>query len=312
MRPWIVVLSIAAAAIAACDSPTKLTESSASPIGNIRSARIRRLLDTIAFTTGGVIGTYTNVPNATTDEPNMWAVQLSNVGLAAPPYAEISVYVVGTVTPSVNAAFDCCFTISGVDSSLAGTPIGPAGALDASSHYEFVANASSPGFGLLQGTISGDSSSFGPYGLGSSPVTFGFYRTGTWAGDVSCFYNDPGYCFCPTSCPVENVNTYSLVGSETETIYRYADQILLAASTQSGTGPTSITFTASTNDGGSIFVDPWTWTPDSGTDSTQACSLNQQNPCTTTVYSSGIMSTTVYDYNAGRTEQTGLHIVITP
>jgi hypothetical protein len=312
MRPWFVILTVAAAALAACDTPTKPTDTS-SPIASIRSVRTRRLLDTIAFTTGAVVGTYTNTPNAGTDEPNAWAVEMPSVGLSVSPYAYFSVYVVGTVYPVANPNLECCFFETAADTSLAGTYIGPGGALDEGSHYEFVATASSPNLGLISGTISSDSSSAGPFSAGGSGYTFGFYRTGTWEADWGCYNNgSPTNCLCNSSCPLLNVNEYSLTGSETETIYRYADQVRLAASTQSGTGPTSISFTVSTSDGGGIIPYPWTWTPDSGTDSTQACSSNYVNPCTTTVYSSGIMSATIYDYGAGRTEQTGLHIVISP
>jgi hypothetical protein len=87
---------------------------------------------------------------------------------------------------------------------------------------------------------------------------------------------------------------YKLTSNQTITVTRLEDDVTLTAVVSTGAKGRSVTFTPHADYPGGAMN--WTWTPDSGSAQTAACSYGA-NPCITNVYESGWMDV-YYQINA--------------
>jgi hypothetical protein len=145
-----------------------------------------------------------------------------------------------------------------------------------------------------------------PDSAGASTYTFTYHagvggellvsRTGV-QGDQACvtypWPDLPPNCTTPGDNVFQyHVPAYKMSGHQTISVTRLEDDVTLTAVASTGAKGRSVTFTAvPATPGGGVVA--WTWTPDSGSAQTVACS-GSENPCITAVYESGTMDVEYY------------------
>jgi hypothetical protein len=317
LRALVTFVFGAATIATACDVSRALDATRNAP-GHSALRTRARALDTIPFTTGAILANAA-MPTPPVNNENWGTVSIYDIGVTLPRYALFSITVSGGISVSLNPQWSCCFHNPLYTVTDTGQTAGPRGLSDYMLTTTPLLNGQSVGYDSALSSPYTDI--LGPTQVGTDSAVVGFSRGGDNHGYWYCAnsYMPPDtnqfWCVYPDTAPWGPDSqyfsaVYSFSGTQTVTVYRFADNLVVSTPTHTDSVASAITFTAAPADTSQhVQVFQWIWSPDAGSDSTQACPWSQ-NPCTTTVYSSGVMSALVV--TQGRYQKSGVHVHIGP
>jgi hypothetical protein len=248
----------------------------------------------------GPMGSFSITIPAMNDTLTFGAISDEETHFYIPDNSTVVIQVEGTVTLAANSGYGVGpYAGGGGDLSIAGQVVPPTGAIRGGNPSQDL---------MVSYHLSGQSftPSLTPDSAGASTYTFTYHagvggellvsRTGV-QGDQACvtypWPDLPPNCTTPGDNVFQyHVPAYKMSGHQTISVTRLEDDVTLTAVASTGAKGRSVTFTAvPATPGGGVVA--WTWTPDSGSAQTVACS-GSENPCITAVYESGTMDVEYY------------------